>query len=98
VGERYPDASVIGVDLSPVQPKTVPPNVLFVTDDFEDDWLYPKDNFDYIHSRHIAMAVRDWDKMFSQALRYVQTYHFWQPDSMESMDTISSRSLFSNRD
>lgn len=38
VGEMYPSARVVGVDLSPIQPEWVPPNVSFEIDDFEADW------------------------------------------------------------
>src|SRR5580692_8644625 len=37
---QYPSASVIGTDLSPIQPAFVPPNCRFEVDDAEDPWLY----------------------------------------------------------
>lgn len=61
VGESYPSASVLGVDLSPIQPDWVPPNVRFMVDDIESPWLHPRNHFDYIHSRHTVMAIKDWD-------------------------------------
>jgi hypothetical protein len=36
VGDQYPSASILGIDLSPIQPVWVPPNVKFMVDDFED--------------------------------------------------------------
>jgi hypothetical protein len=42
-----------------------------MVDDIEDDWLRPKNHFDYIHSRHMGMAVKDWPKLLKQALEYV---------------------------
>jgi len=33
MGDEFPQASIIGTDLSPVQPEMVPPNVRFLIDD-----------------------------------------------------------------
>lgn len=35
VGDQYPAANILGMDLSPIQPEWVPPNVQFVVDDVE---------------------------------------------------------------
>ena len=37
VGDEYPEAEVTGIDLSPMQPNWVPPNVKFMVDDAEAD-------------------------------------------------------------
>jgi len=71
VGDLYPRANVLGVDLSPIQPEWVPPNVKFMVDDVESQWLRPLNHFDYIHARHTVMAIKDWPKLMSQALEYV---------------------------
>lgn len=63
VGELYPSASVLGVDLSPIQPDWVPPNVRFMVDDVESPWLHPRSHFDYIHCRHTIMAIKDWETL-----------------------------------
>ncbi|CZR69130.1 uncharacterized protein PAC_19030 [Phialocephala subalpina] len=63
IANQYPSANVLGIDLSPIQPSWVPPNVRFMVDDVESLWLYPRDHFDYIHSRHMVMAIRDWPKL-----------------------------------
>jgi len=67
VGDEYPEAEVIGIDLSPIQPTWVPPNVEFVVDDAEAEWVYPPDHFDLVHLRNMAVAVKDWPKIISQA-------------------------------
>jgi trans-aconitate methyltransferase len=68
VGDQYPGATITGVDLSPIQPSWVPPNVKFTVDDLESPWLQPENHFDYIHSRHIVMAIKDWPKLLQRAL------------------------------
>lgn len=69
VGEQFPSANVLGIDLSPIQPTWLPPNVHFMVDDVESTWLYPQDHFDYIHSRHTVQAIRDWPQLFGNALQ-----------------------------
>jgi trans-aconitate methyltransferase len=71
VGDQYPSANINGVDLSPIQPEWVPPNVKFMVDDVESPWLCPKDYYDYIHARHIVMAIKDWPKLMSNILEYI---------------------------
>lgn len=69
MGEQYPSAIVQGVDLSPIQPSWVPPNVKFVVDDAEAPWVYPKDHFDLVHARHTVQAFRDYLGVLKQAHR-----------------------------
>lgn len=66
-GDLFPSADVLGIDLSPIQPDWVPANVHFVVDDAESDWIYPPDHFDYIHTRHTVMAIKDWPKLYREA-------------------------------
>ncbi|KAF6829245.1 methyltransferase domain-containing protein [Colletotrichum musicola] len=58
-GDEHPEADVLGVDLSAVQSKFVPPNVRFEIDDIEEPWERPQP-FDYIHSRIMTGSIRDW--------------------------------------
>ncbi|KAF5004882.1 hypothetical protein FDECE_8664 [Fusarium decemcellulare] len=64
--DEHPEAEVVGVDLSPIQPAFVPPNVSFFIDDAEADWTYTKP-FDFIYLRAMTGSIRDWPKLFSQA-------------------------------
>lgn len=68
VGDLYPGASITGVDLSPIQPTWVPPNVQFMVDDLESPWLRAPNYYDYIHGRNIIMGIRDWPKLLATAL------------------------------
>jgi len=43
VGDLYPGASVLGLDLSPIQPHWIPSNVRFMVDDVEDEWIHGSD-------------------------------------------------------
>ncbi|RDW73611.1 S-adenosyl-L-methionine-dependent methyltransferase-5 [Coleophoma crateriformis] len=48
--DEHPEAEVIGVDLSPIQPLFVPSNVKFQIDDVEEEWTYSS-KFDFINVR-----------------------------------------------
>ncbi|GAB1317164.1 Methyltransferase [Madurella fahalii] len=59
--DDHPESHVIGVDLSPIQPGFVPPNVAFYVDDLEDEWTF-NDPFDFIYGRMLAGALTDWPR------------------------------------
>ncbi|KAK0638779.1 S-adenosyl-L-methionine-dependent methyltransferase [Cercophora newfieldiana] len=64
-GDEYPEAEVIGTDLSPIQPAFVPPNVRFFIEDSAEEWDYPAD-FDYIHTR---ITLGCWTDMKTQIMQ-----------------------------
>ncbi|KAN0074327.1 S-adenosyl-L-methionine-dependent methyltransferase [Elaphomyces granulatus] len=65
-GDWFPSSEVIGVDLSPIQPSLVPPNVKFLVDDIEEPWLYNAP-FDFVHGRSLACSVKDYKKVIRQS-------------------------------
>ncbi|KAL7272143.1 hypothetical protein RUND412_005061 [Rhizina undulata] len=69
IADEHPSASVIGVDLSPIQPNYVPPNLVFEVDDIEEPWHYKANSFDYIHIRGMAGSIYDWPKLYRQAFK-----------------------------
>ncbi|KAL2836750.1 S-adenosyl-L-methionine-dependent methyltransferase [Aspergillus pseudodeflectus] len=70
--DLHPSSSVIGTDLSPIQPSWVPPNVNFEVDDCCDEWIYGKDTFDFIHIRGLYGSVADWDALYRQAYTHIK--------------------------
>lgn len=67
MAEQFPNAQIIGTDLSPIQPSWVPPNVQFELDDAESEWTFGSDHFDFIHIRCMFGAIGDWPRLFTQA-------------------------------
>ncbi|KAI5778482.1 S-adenosyl-L-methionine-dependent methyltransferase [Geopyxis carbonaria] len=65
MADKYPGATVIGCDLSPIQPGWVPTNCKFEVDDIEDNWTWDR-KFDFVHSRGMAQAVHDWKRYLGQ--------------------------------
>lgn len=70
MADKFPDANVIGVDLSPIQPNWNPPNLKFEIDDVEAEWTYPENHFDLIFSKiMLAGSISDYRKYFQQAYK-----------------------------
>jgi len=67
--DQYPSASVTGTDLSPTQPRWVPPNVKFEIEDFNDEWTFHPGSFDYIHLGCLLGCVDDCPKFYRQVYK-----------------------------
>lgn len=86
----FPDAQVIGVDLSPIQPEWVPPNVSFEVDDIEQLWLYGDDSFDFVHIRQLTGFISDWPKIYAQAFRVLKPGGYFEADDFLGIDCDDS--------
>lgn len=64
--DEHPSASVIGIDLSPIQSPFVPPNLSFQVDDIEEPWTFHV-KFDFIYSRMMTASIADWPGFFAKA-------------------------------
>ena len=64
--DEHSEAEVLGIDLSPIQPEFIPPNVIFEVDDAECPWTFSH-KFDYIHSRGMEGTFTDWPRFFQQS-------------------------------
>ncbi|KAI9673987.1 MAG: hypothetical protein M1817_002193 [Caeruleum heppii] len=64
----------------------VPDNVHFVIDDAaEEDWLYPPNTFDYIHTRILLGCFEDFREIIKKGFRYTKPGGW-----MESQEVMSS--------
>ncbi|RDW92533.1 hypothetical protein BP5796_01927 [Coleophoma crateriformis] len=63
--EEHPETTVIGIDVSPIQPSFVPPNCIFEIDDLEKPWNFTY-KFDFIHSRMMTGSFQDWPRFVQQ--------------------------------
>jgi len=66
MADAYPNAEIIGADLSPIQATWIAPNCKFEVDDLEQDWAF-REPFDHIHCRNMVGAFRDWPRFIKQA-------------------------------
>ncbi|KAL4945536.1 hypothetical protein BDV06DRAFT_26525 [Aspergillus oleicola] len=66
MGDQFPKTrEILGIDLSPIQPSWVPPNVRFNVDDVEKQWVV-SEPFDFIHCRYMAGSIKDWPRLVKQ--------------------------------
>ncbi|TKW58692.1 hypothetical protein CTA1_9290 [Colletotrichum tanaceti] len=69
--EEHPEAEVIGVDISPVQPEFTPPNCSFEIDDLEKPWTWSK-SFDFIFSRTLNGSILDPAKLVDSIYKQLE--------------------------
>ncbi|KAJ5224958.1 S-adenosyl-L-methionine-dependent methyltransferase [Penicillium chermesinum] len=72
MADEFPAAEVIGVDLSPIQPSWVPPNVKFMIDDSNSEWDFPPGSFDFIHVRGLSGCIDHWPAFLRQCYRHLK--------------------------
>ncbi|KAH6980459.1 S-adenosyl-L-methionine-dependent methyltransferase [Ilyonectria destructans] len=93
--DEFPSASVIGVDITPMQPEWVPPNLEFQIDDMNKDWTFAP--FDLIHIRYLQGGIANWSNLYSQAFKSLNPGGWFQhlePDvQMHSCNEKAQRHL-----
>ncbi|KAJ9656390.1 hypothetical protein H2198_004968 [Neophaeococcomyces mojaviensis] len=79
MSEKYPQTQIVGVDLSPIQPEWAPENVRFEIDDVEDEWTWPENHFDLIHSKVMLLgSIRNHRRYFEQAFKQCAPNGFFE--------------------
>ncbi|KAF5658405.1 mRNA 3 end-processing YTH1 [Fusarium circinatum] len=79
--DDFPEAKVTGIDISPIQPNFVPPNLQFEIDDFTKEWTFDAQK-DFIHMRFLGGSVTDWRHLYENAYRttkpggWIETHEF----------------------
>ncbi|KAM0210058.1 hypothetical protein ACHAQI_006174 [Fusarium lateritium] len=67
--DMFPNASVVGTDLAPIQPSWIPPNLEFQIDDCTQEWSFDAASLDYVHMRWLVGSIVDWTVLFKQAYK-----------------------------
>ncbi|KAG6054346.1 hypothetical protein E4U32_006979 [Claviceps aff. humidiphila group G2b] len=65
VGDKYPSAQVRGIDIAPIQPNWVPPNVSFLVDDCQKDWI--ERDVDLAHFRFMIPILKNTRQVLENA-------------------------------
>ncbi|KAL4970712.1 class I SAM-dependent methyltransferase [Aspergillus stella-maris] len=69
----FPNAHITGTDLSPCQPTEVPENVHFIVDDItEEDWMFDRNYFDFIHSGHLSGALPSYKELMRKIYSHLK--------------------------
>jgi len=77
MADKYPDAEVIGTDLSPIQPKWIPQNLRIQICDFESAWTLGQGSFDLIHMRNGVGSVSNWSLMYRRIFQHLKPGNGW---------------------
>lgn len=73
VADDRPSAQVIGIDLSPIQPTAVPPNLEFQIMDADEPWEGFQERFDFVHTRLMnGFSIKSWPFFYEQAFASLQ--------------------------
>ncbi|KAJ9613241.1 hypothetical protein H2200_003183 [Cladophialophora chaetospira] len=84
VADDHPEAEVFGVDLSPMQPSWVPPNVKFEIDDVEDTWTWPENHFSLIFSRlMISGSIQNLPRYIRQIYRHLSPGGYFESHEVQ---------------
>ncbi|KAF5013962.1 hypothetical protein FDECE_50 [Fusarium decemcellulare] len=67
--DEFPNAEVIGTDISPIQPSWVPPNLKFEIEDCTQEWTFDPNSIDYVHMRYLYGSISDWAALFREAFK-----------------------------
>ncbi|KAL2266029.1 hypothetical protein VTJ83DRAFT_5381 [Remersonia thermophila] len=93
LGDRYPQSTFTGIDLSPIQPTFVPENVHFFVDDFEEEWIDPDDKYDFIHLRHTLHSVQDPDALLQRVYRHLKPGAYFEAQELLSVPSSDDGTL-----
>lgn len=74
----FPNARITGIDLSPIQPREVPVNVVFEQQDCTDlDWCRPLGSFDFIYAQSLFGSLQDYAQYLITARKYLTPGKGW---------------------
>lgn len=68
IADQFPNADIVGTDLSPIQDSEAPPNCHFFIDDCEDDWGW-EERFDFVHARSLGGGISNWRQFYRQCFK-----------------------------
>lgn len=74
----FPSANIVGIDLSPIQPRHVPQKVIFEQQDCsEPDWCRPLGSFDLIYGQSLLGSLQDYSQYLITARKYLRPGTGW---------------------
>lgn len=74
----FPSAKIVGTDLSPIQPQSVPANVSFeIHDCSEPNWNRPLNSIDYIHIRMLIGSLSSFEDLLKTSFKYLTPATGW---------------------
>ena len=71
MADAFPECSIVGMDISPIQPEEKPPNVEWVLHNVETEWPFANDQFDYVRLSLVNGSFADFGEIMKTLVRYV---------------------------
>jgi hypothetical protein len=98
IADQFPTAEVTATDLSPIQPKWVPPNLHFYVDDCETEWTFDH-QFDFIHIRNLGGSIQNWPQLIARIYANLKPGGYleavdWETGSKTDDGTLPKDSAF----
>lgn len=94
VAQKYPDAFVVGVDLSPIQPLNSPRNCDFYAPfDFESPWALGEDSWDLIHMQLGCGSVVSWPSLYRRIFAHLRPGAWFEQVEIDFEPRCDDRSL-----
>ncbi|KAK1495787.1 methyltransferase [Colletotrichum abscissum] len=100
MGDVFENAEVLGIDLSPIQPEWVPPNVKFEIDDVESPWVGNR-KYDFVMCRYMVASIKDWPGLIKNIFDHLNpggwvefqdvNTQFYSDDNTFSQDSATAR-------
>ncbi|KAL2222325.1 S-adenosyl-L-methionine-dependent methyltransferase [Thermoascus aurantiacus ATCC 26904] len=72
--DAYPEAKVLGTDLSPIWENSAQPNLYFQVDDCCSEWTFLEEHgelFDIIHMRCLYGSIGDWPQLYKRCFDHL---------------------------
>lgn len=94
VANKYPKSFVVGVDLSPIQPKNIPKNCDFYAPwDFESPWNLGENYWDLIHMQMGAGSVTSWPSLYRRIFAHLRPGAWFEQVEIDFEPRCEGRSL-----
>lgn len=70
-----------------------PPNCRFELDDATENWTFPENHFDFVHTRMLYGSIDDWPKYYEQAFRAIKPGGWFQQLEMSILTRCDDDTL-----
>ncbi|KAI9730150.1 MAG: hypothetical protein M1818_008244 [Claussenomyces sp. TS43310] len=78
MADKYQHAEVMGMDISLIQPNTIPPNLSFRRRNIESPWHgMALDSWDLIHMRMLYGSISEWNELYAKVFRHLKPGYGW---------------------
>ncbi|KAL1978285.1 hypothetical protein VTN31DRAFT_1144 [Thermomyces dupontii] len=94
IANKYKDATVVGIDLSRIQPENRPPNCdFYAPKDFEAPWALGEDSWDLIHMQMGTGSVASWPSLYRRIYAHLRPGAWFEQVEIDFEPRVQNKSL-----